>query len=60
MKNIKYPMKLGVTEAFTNRMTEATKAIGQRNIKGDTNNCCLFYIWFSLKKLAESVMNVRT
>ena len=37
---------------------EATKGIGQRDIKGANKDCFLFDNWFSSKKLKEAVMNV--
>ena len=39
-------------------MTEATKGIGQKFIKGGTKYCFLFDSWFASKKAAETAMEV--
>ena len=40
-KNSKYHIQIGAGEACTNRMTEATKGIDQRDMKGATK---IFFI----------------
>ena len=39
-------------------MTEATKGLGQKSIKGLMNDFLLFDIWFASNKAAESAMKV--
>ena len=39
-------------------MSEATKGIGQKSIKGGTKDFLLFDSWFAPKKAAEAVMGV--
>ena len=58
MKHSKYQQELGENAACTNRMTEATKGIGQKSIKGGTNNCLIFDSWFASKKATEDAMEV--
>ena len=58
MKNIKYHLHLGATVACTKIITELTKGIDQRGIKGDTKDCFLFYSWFSSSMSEESAMFV--
>ena len=41
-----YSLNIGETASFTNIITEAKNRIGQRYIKGVTNDCFLFYSWF--------------
>ena len=53
MNQIKYQKELGETSACTKRMTEATKGIGQKSIKGGTKDCFHFDIWFASKKATE-------
>ena len=38
MNKIKYPLQLGLTAVCTKMIMEATKGIGQRDIKGDTED----------------------
>ena len=40
------------------RMVETTKVLGQRYIKGATNDCFIFGSWFVLKRSAESTIYV--
>ena len=47
MNKIKYHMEIGTTAACTKKMMEATKGLGQSNIKGDTKGCFIFGGWFS-------------
>ena len=54
MKLIRYHLELGTTAACTKILMEETKGLGQRELKGSTRDCFLFYSWFSSKKLAES------
>ena len=42
MDNSKYHLQIVATEACKNRMIEAIKGIGQREIKGDTNDYFYF------------------
>ena len=58
MKHSKYHQELGATAAFTKRMIEATKGIGQKSIKGGTKDCFLFDSCFASKKAAESAMEI--
>ena len=58
IKHIKYHQDLGETADCTKRMTEATKRIGQKSIKGGTEGCLLFDSLFASKKAAESTMEV--
>ena len=58
MKHIKYQKDLGSTSAYTKRMMEATKGIGQKSIKGRTKDCFLFDSWFASKISAEAAMEV--
>ena len=39
-------------------MTEPTKGICQKSIKGGTKDCFLFDSWFASKKAAEAAMEV--
>ena len=39
-------------------MTEATKGIGQKSIKGVTKDFLLFDSWFASKKAAEAAIEV--
>ena len=57
MSNSKYHLHLGDTEVYRKIIMEATKGIGQRDIKGATEDC-FFYIWFSSKKSEEDAMVV--
>ena len=50
--NCKFHLKLGATAVCTKRMMEATKGIGNMDIKGATKYCFILNIWFSSKKLA--------
>ena len=45
-------------EACTKRMTEATKGLCKRDIKGYTKDCFIFFSWFSSNRLDESAMDV--
>ena len=56
MKHSKYQQDIGATTAFTKRITETTKGIGQKYRKGATKDCFIFESWFSSKKSEESVM----
>ena len=58
MKHIKSQNQLGSTVACTKRMMEATKGIGQKSIKGGTDDYFLFDSWFASKKAEESAMEV--
>ena len=58
MKHSNYQQEIGATAACTKRMTEATKGICQKSIKGGTKDCFLFDTWFDSKKAAESAMGV--
>ena len=51
-------MDLGETAACMKRMTEATKGLGQRNIKSSAKDCFLFGGWFTSKRSAETVTDV--
>ena len=50
--------KLGATTACTKRMMEATKGLGQRDIKYTTKDCFIFDNLLSSNKLVESAMKV--
>ena len=58
MKHRKYQNGLGKTSAFTKRMVEATKGIGQKAIKGGKKDCFLFDSQFASKKAAKSKVEV--
>ena len=58
MNHSKYQKELGATAACTKIMTEETKGIGQKSIKGGTNDCLLFDNWFASKKAEECAMEV--
>ena len=58
MKKRNFHLGPGAMEACTKSITEATKGIDQRGIKGNTNDCFLFESWFFSKKLTESIMDV--
>ena len=47
MDNRKYHLQIVATPACTKRMTESTKELGQRDIKGDTRDCFISKTWFS-------------
>ena len=49
-------MQLGATEASTKITKKSTKGIGQREMKGATEDCFLFDGCFSSYKSAESAM----
>ena len=55
-KDSRYQKELGATEAYTKRMMEETKGIGQKSKKGGPKDCFLFDRWFASKKAAESAM----
>ena len=42
MNKIRYHLDIGSKEACANRMTEATRGLGQRDLKGATNDCFIF------------------
>ena len=58
VKHSNYQHQIGVTAACIKRMTEATKGVGQKYIKGATQDCFLFDSWLSSKKWEEYVMEV--
>ena len=58
MKDSRYQQELGATAAYTNRMMEATKGIGQKSIKGGTKYCFLFDSCFSSKKAEEAAIEM--
>ena len=58
MNKIKYHLQKVATVACTKILVEATKGIGQRDIKGDTGDFFPFDIWFYSKKLDEAAMGV--
>ena len=58
MKNIKYHMDIGATSVRTNIMMEATKGLGQRDIKYYTKDCFIFESWFASNISYEIVMHV--
>ena len=49
MKYINYQNHIGSTTACNNIMMEATKGIGQKQIKGSLKDFFLFDSWFSSK-----------
>ena len=51
MNNTKCYMQIVTTESYTHRMMEATKEVGQRDVKGDTKGCFIFGGWLSSEKL---------
>ena len=58
MKHIKCQQDLLATVAFTNIIIEATEGIGQKYIKGGTEDCFIFGSWFASKKSEEAAMEV--
>ena len=42
MNKIRYHLDIGAKEACANSMTEATRGLGQRDLKGATNDCFIF------------------
>ena len=56
MKDRCYHQELRATAAFTKRMMEATKGIGQKSKKGGPKYCLLFDSWFASKKAAEAAI----
>ena len=60
MKHSNYQKEIGSTAACTKRMTEVTKGIGQKSIKGWTKDFFLFDSLFASKKAAEDVMEIGT
>ena len=53
MKKINYHLQLGSTEACTKRTTEATKGIGQRDVKGATKDCLFFAVGYPQRILQK-------
>ena len=51
-------MQLGAMKACTKRITEATRGIGQKGVKGVMKDIFLFESWFSSNNLAEFAINV--
>ena len=51
-------MDLGETTDCTKRMTEATKALDHRDLKGATKGCFIFDSWFSSNRFEEAVMGI--
>ena len=51
-------MDIGITAPCTENITEATKGLGQRYIKGAMKDCFIFYGWFVWKRFTEAVMDV--
>ena len=58
MKYINYQNHIGSTTACNNIMMEATKGIGQKQIKGSLKDFFLFDSWFSSKNSEEYSMEV--
>ena len=58
MNNIKYHLQTWEMPEFTKIMTTTTNKIGQRDMKGATNDYFLFDSCFSSNKFVESAMNV--
>ena len=58
MKNSNYQKDLGATADCTKIMTEETKGVGHKSIKGGTKDCFLFDSWFASKKAEEYVVEV--
>ena len=51
-------MEIGSTEAYTKRITEVKKGLGQKNNKVAKNDYFIFDRYFDSKSLAESTMDV--
>ena len=60
MNNTKYHKQLGEIQALTKITTTPTNKIGQRDMKGATNDCFLFDSCFYSKNLVEALMDVGT
>ena len=58
MKHSKYQHELGATAACNKIITEATKGIGQKSIKGGKKDFFLFDSCFASKKAAEAAMEM--
>ena len=58
MNHSKYHQDIGATAACTKIMTEATKGVGQKSIKGGTKDYFLFDSWFASNNAAEAAMEV--
>ena len=58
MKHSKYQQELVSTVACNNRFMEATKGIGQKYIKGGTNDCFLFDICFASQNAEEAAIGI--
>ena len=58
MKLTWYHLELGDTAACTKRLTEETKGMGQRTLKGSTRDCLLFDSWFLSKNSSESAASI--
>ena len=56
MNHRKYHPDLGATSAYTKKMMEVTKGIGQKSRKGVTKDCFIFDSWFYPKNVEESAM----
>ena len=56
--NNKYHLQLGETGKCKNRIMEATRGIGQRDVKEATKDCFIFDSWFSSKNSLESAIDV--
>ena len=54
----KYQQGIGATASCIKITLEATRGIGQKYRKGETNECFIFDSWFSSKSLEESAMEV--
>ena len=58
MKSSWYYLELGTTTACTKRLTEETKGLGERALKGSTRDCFLFDSWFLSKKAVEAAASI--
>ena len=51
-------MEIGAMVSSTKSITEATKGLGQSNIKVHKKDSFILYSWFASKRLAESAVGV--
>ena len=58
MKSIRYHLDLGDTAACTKILTDETKGMEQKALKGSIRDFFLFEIWFSSKRSAEVAASV--
>ena len=58
MKSRRYHLELSTTSTCTKILTEDTKELVQRDLKGPTRDCFLFNSWLSSKKSGYSAASI--